>query len=405
MSKIKVIDSIMGSGKTSWAIRHMNATKDERFIFITPFIDEITRIIEACRERDFRTPGEFPSKQQNFMRLLWAGKNIAITHELFKAVELSASILEVIRTYGYTLILDEMLEVVLTVPESKQDIAMLFNEGIIEVDKATKIVKWNDAGYGGRFEELRRTIKTKTVIYYNDTLFLWLFPVGLLTAFDNLVIMTFLFQGSSMEQYLTINRLSYDMAFINQDGDLQNGEQDLTAAKMEIASLIRLYDGPLNRIGEKTAYSKSWWINKKNAQERKAAENNACSYIRNVVKARADDVIWSRYKNGKELKDKNIKPDLCKRFQNGFCACNARATNKFKDKTCLAYLVNVYVNPEIEGWFRDNGGKIDGNVYALSQLLQWVYRSAIRCGKHVNLYLPSKRMRDILKDWLAVVRG
>lgn len=177
MSKIKVIDSIMGSGKTSWAIRHMNATKDERFIFITPFIDEITRIIEACRERDFRTPGEFPSKQQNFMRLLWAGKNIAITHELFKAVELSASILEVIRTYGYTLILDEMLEVVLTVPESKQDIAMLFNEGIIEVDKATKIVKWNDAGYGGRFEELRRTIKTKTVIYYNDTLFLWLFPV------------------------------------------------------------------------------------------------------------------------------------------------------------------------------------------------------------------------------------
>lgn len=89
MTQIKVIDSMMGSGKTTWAIRHMNAAKDERFIFITPFKDEITRIIEECKERDFLTPVENPTKQADFIRLLRDGENIAITHELFKAVELS----------------------------------------------------------------------------------------------------------------------------------------------------------------------------------------------------------------------------------------------------------------------------------------------------------------------------
>ena len=32
MKKVKVIDSIMGSGKTEWAIAYMNANRQKRFI-------------------------------------------------------------------------------------------------------------------------------------------------------------------------------------------------------------------------------------------------------------------------------------------------------------------------------------------------------------------------------------
>ena len=38
--------------------------------------------------------------------------------------------------------------------------------------------------------------------------------------------------------------------------------------------------------------------------------------------------------------------------------------------------------------------------YMLSALLQWIWRSQIRDGKSINLYIPSERMRELLKMWI-----
>lgn len=42
--KIKVCDSIMGSGKTESAITQMNEDLDSRYIFVTPYLSEVERI-------------------------------------------------------------------------------------------------------------------------------------------------------------------------------------------------------------------------------------------------------------------------------------------------------------------------------------------------------------------------
>ena len=34
------------------------------------------------------------------------------------------------------------------------------------------------------------------------------------------------------------------------------------------------------------------------------------------------------------------------------------------------------------------------------KLIQFIYRSAIRDGKPIIVYVPSKRMRELLKDWI-----
>ena len=39
-------------------------------------------------------------------------------------------------------------------------------------------------------------------------------------------------------------------------------------------------------------------------------------------------------------------------------------------------------------------------MWALSEMLHWVWRSAIRNGKKITLYIPSKRMRELLLQWL-----
>ncbi len=46
MKAVKIVDAPCGYGKTQWAIQHMNEIEDHRFIFITPYLDEVKRI--AC---------------------------------------------------------------------------------------------------------------------------------------------------------------------------------------------------------------------------------------------------------------------------------------------------------------------------------------------------------------------
>ena len=77
-----IIDSIMGSGKTTWAIRCMNNSPGRRFIFATPFLDEDRRIREGCPTLNFVEPDGTFSKLSDIRRLVAEGKNIATTHAL-----------------------------------------------------------------------------------------------------------------------------------------------------------------------------------------------------------------------------------------------------------------------------------------------------------------------------------
>lgn len=57
MKSIKVVDSIMGSGKTSAAINLMNnAGNDQNFIFITPYLNEVERIKKSVNNRQMYEP-------------------------------------------------------------------------------------------------------------------------------------------------------------------------------------------------------------------------------------------------------------------------------------------------------------------------------------------------------------
>ena len=53
---IKVVDAIMGAGKTSFAIQMMNERKDVNWLYITPLLNECDRIVKACPKRKFVQP-------------------------------------------------------------------------------------------------------------------------------------------------------------------------------------------------------------------------------------------------------------------------------------------------------------------------------------------------------------
>ena len=80
--------------------------------------------------------------------------------------------------------------------------------------------------------------------------------------------------------------------------------------------------------------------------------------------------------------------------------CNTRATNEYKNCFNLAYCCNRYISPDYINYFQTHNVNVDENLFALSELLQWIWRSAIREGKSINLYIPSSRMRNLLTNWL-----
>jgi hypothetical protein len=60
MSEIHVYDEVMGSGKTSRAIERIKSyiKEDKKFIYVTPFLSEVDRVIEELPFDSVKTPLE-----------------------------------------------------------------------------------------------------------------------------------------------------------------------------------------------------------------------------------------------------------------------------------------------------------------------------------------------------------
>ena len=72
-------------------------------------------------------------------------------------------------------------------------------------------------------------------------------------------------------------------------------------------------------------------------------------------------------------------------------------------RTChydLIYLYDQYINPYVARWLEDNTRAFD-DAYALTELIQWVWRSRVRNGQPITLYLASPRMRQLMEKWLS----
>ena len=85
-----------------------------------------------------------------------------------------------------------------------------------------------------------------------------------------------------------------------------------------------------------------------------------------------------------------------------FVSSNARGTNTYSDRNVLVYACNIYPNPYITNFFIDNGVHFDEDAYALSALIQWVWRSAIRKPEPqpIQLYIVSRRINGLFERWL-----
>ena len=415
--KVTVIDSIMGSGKTTSLIKMMNENTEEKFIYITPYRDEIDRVVDNCPNRYFETPKNFDkinlktcTKYEDLIKIIEQDINVVSTHALFQTFD--ENIIKVLKEHKYTLILDEVAQVVEEINISSDDIRMLINDGVITVNENKRIIWLND-NYDGEFIKYKESFKNGEVYLYGDSVIIWCFPCEIFNCFDKVIISTYLFRGQLQCYYFQVNNIEFEyksaVKSINDRGEYEFNIVDYMEEYdyKSLSKLINIYEGKLNAIGEDKDGRKkplsSTWYKEATGEKLKLVQNNTYNYFRNICNKKSNEVLWTVFKFRAETPEtkKNrmtkIKPNG---YNKSFESCNCRATNNYRDRDTVAYLINRYNSPVIINFFKDRGAEIDEDAFALSEMLQFIWRTAIRDGKPINVYIPSKRMRNLLKAWL-----
>ncbi|WP_040607070.1 DEAD/DEAH box helicase family protein, partial [Salsuginibacillus kocurii] len=140
-TNINIIDSIMGSGKTSWAIQHMEQTdNNERFIYITPFLPEVQRVKTPVTSRNFKEPlSTGNGKLENLKKLILNEHDIVSTHALFQNAD--EEIIELLKVSNYTLILDEVMNGIEEFPLHKDDFKLLIDNEMVFIDDENGVIR------------------------------------------------------------------------------------------------------------------------------------------------------------------------------------------------------------------------------------------------------------------------
>lgn len=411
MSKIRIYDAIMGSGKTHDAIERMKSYLEEGkpFIYITPFLDEIERVKNALNDDSVFIPlspsevgdGKYEAegnliddegnldlnasksykylnKRAQFLKMAAQGRSIISTHSLFK--NLNRSDFSLFK--DYILILDEVISPLDIYKIGAIDIEILQEQDLIVIDNNTSEVSFiNDEYNDPAFREIKLLCGRSSVYFLDKYFFIWVFPIEIFKEFCEVHILTYLFNGSHMSAYFRMHKVEYEIIGSNDTEKLR-----------DIKNLLNIFEGRSNEIVGSNSFSKTWIRNlsKRNA---KKIEDTTSNIFKRVFGTKSMENAFTTFKESRGKLSGGG-------YSKGFIPINARASNDYRHKKSMAFLGNWYFNPQHENFFKERGIILDEDFWAVSQLIQWVWRGCIRDGKEMNLFIPSERMRNLLKDWL-----
>lgn len=408
---VNIVDAPMGAGKSSALINYMNSPAGDnvKFIYVTPYLNEVERIISKCPSREFAEPlagcDTFTdTKLKSLKELLRDGRNVSTTHALFFYFD--DEVMEMIGNQNYVLIMDEVADVVSSYIKdsshlkcrgiTRDDFDLLLRDCAF-IDRDTQYVRWKNFNYDGNLNEYRIACEANSIVVYGSCDFpLWVLPVNRFNCFKDVYVLTYMFNAQIQRYYYDAAGIKYRYLGVDKvDDEYVLSDYKKYVQIYDYKSLINICENEkLNRLGEpKTALCKNWYMKNKGLEDIRQLKSNTYNYFRNICHSKANNNLWTTFKSFRfDIRGKG--------YSKGFLQCNARATNEYRDRNCVAYLINLYLNPVIKNYFIAQGVDVDEDGYALSEMLQFIWRSAIRQGLPINLYVPSSRMRTMLKEWI-----
>ena len=398
-SPITVIDNIMGSGKTTMSIEFMNRSSGQSFLYITPFLKETNRVTSSVSHKCVYEPiNYYGSKANSLKKLLREGKNISTTHALFSRMDKEC--MDILAEQDYVLYIDETLQCIKVCDCCNDDLNLLIAANYVSGDSDNRLI-WNPQKSCADIaqKELKDSIQTGYT-FISGSKPLSVFPPEVFSLFKQVYILTYLFEGSLMKYYFDAFNIHYTKkSFIKRT--LYHSLVDYAPPKIpQYKDLINIHEGAINTnySDNLNAYSlsSSWYKNPENAIAIKQLKNNIVNYYKNIQKAPSNTCLWSTYKHAENALS---GPGYKKRF----IPFNTIATNDYIDTYNLVYAVNIFPDVSITTFLQNRGVKVDADLYATHIMLQWIWRSRIRQGESINIYLPCERMRTLLKTWIRKI--
>ena len=403
---VRVCDAIMGSGKTSETIGYINAHPEKKFLYITPYLPEAERIKNNCPQADFvepsdRIPEFLFSKAMHTLGLIQQGRNITSTHQCL--MYYTPETIKLLKENGYCIIIDEEVTVLQADKQiAYSDIQLAIDAGYV-YEAAPDEYRRTDKPYdGGVFSHMFRLMASRPLVYnkskQNGCVWYWLFSKELLEAVDDVFVLTYLFKNSETDLFMQINNIPYvNIGIRRTEGGgyiFSDKPEYVPDYVYRLKDMIHIDDGQrINSVGDmKHALSMNWYKSKTDGV------NQVRRNLMNYFQKRSGDIpaqermcgtykeYWGRIRG--------------KGYWNSSVVFNAKATNQFSHCRALAYPINLFANGDIVHYYASKGVIFDNDHYALSTMIQWIWRSAIRNGEEISLYLPSKRMRDLLTEWI-----
>ena len=423
---IKVIDYIMGARKSSYVFEMINNSPNKRFIYVTPLLSEAEeRAVGESGASCMESPSDYNgTKAQDLLRLLREGRSISTTHSLF--ISLTQEHIELIRYWKYTVIIDETIDFIESYNKYTQDdVKDLFLRSDLKTteDKNGLVTMDWSVSPGNHYSDLKGLCDVGMLYSTKEphTMLNIQVPPVMFEAANEVIVVTYMFRTSAMNSFMLLH--GYTVEFLDIP-ELKANELSIKRMIKENLKLIEMkaVDKFFDSYRD-TALSHSWWDkalkdgnagvmfkkisnflkNNKDLRDNfffttpkvvvKATEGN--SRAKAFLDKNKYDYFSDCLEHTQEDKDNEVKEIMPK-----WLASTTRATNKYKDKDVCLCLMNIYPNLGVQHYLNDYGLPVDPDQYALSEILQFIWRGSIRDHKEMKVYIGSKRMKRLVQDWL-----
>jgi len=357
------------------------------------------------------------------LELLQEGHNIAFTHSLY--TRLTEDHLFLIEQWGYVLVIDEEVSMIEEFKEaqsnveghsySAHDLKYLYQSEKITIDESEQgRVKWlwDDYGDKGQYSRLK-TMCDLGMVYcviekdgeqrrdHRIHSLVVQLPESLVRKCHRVVLVTYMFQGSLLESFLELKGIPW--THFDKDTEGVTLRFDDEQIKERLRDLITFVETKTTEQISNRRMSYTWYNNTATKEDLDMI-SRAIRSVGDKAGASRHSMMWTAPKalafphrnNGRVVKPSGYSAKWC------FVYSSSKATNEFSHKDTLVHCLHKHPNVFVEKYLNHYGVSIDKDAYALSELIQWVWRSQIRDMKPINLCIAPKRMRWIFEQWLGL---
>jgi hypothetical protein len=407
-NKIEVLDKIMGSGKSTAVLNWCEQSPDTSFLYVTPLLSESEgRVVDACKVSKFTAPTKelHRTKGEHLLDLLQSGANASITHEMYG--QLKPDHLRFIKENKYTVILDEEVSFIEPMTlYTTDDFKYLRSLNQIRAEDDGKLVWLNDSELCDNMKYTRLANMCRLGMVYQskrtDNWFVTQLPIDLIKSADRVIVITYLFKGSVMDSFVKLKGITVE------DFKEVEVKED---SKQKIRDLIEFVCQNQCDLWLKETMSSSWFENANQEKLKKLAKSIRA--VGDSCKVKSGQLLWCvpsvlarpKTKSAKKVAPSGYSAGTGEINEDGFAEgsflpCSSRATNAYRNREVMVHAYNRFPNVTVSAFLQDYNAPVDNNQFALSEFLQWLWRSRIRDGQPIKVCILSRRMRKIFQDWL-----